>query len=37
LHLGEVDVEMADRVAFELLLARLVTLDLGQSGDSVTL
>lgn len=32
LHLGEVDVEEADRVGFELLLRRLVTFHIGQLG-----
>ena len=36
-HLGDIDVEVADRIALELLLARLVPLDLGQAGDIVAL
>ena len=35
--LGQVDVEEADRIRVELLPARLVTLDLGQAADAVTL
>ena len=37
LHLGDVDVEVADRVALELSLGRLLTLDLGQAADPVAL
>ena len=37
LHLGNVDVEVADRVALELLLGRLVAFDIGQAGDAVAL
>ena len=37
LHLGDVDMEVADRVALELLLGRLVALDLGQAADAVAL
>ena len=36
-HLGDVDVEVADRVALELLLRRLVALDLRQPADAVAL
>ena len=36
-HLGDVDVEVADRVAFELLLRRLVTFDIRQAADAVAL
>ncbi len=36
-HLGDVDVEVADRVALELAPGRLVTLDLGQPADAVAL
>ena len=32
MHLGDVDVEVADRVGLELLLGRLVTGHLGQAG-----
>jgi hypothetical protein len=35
--LGNVDVEVADRIGLELALARLVALDLRQTGDAVTL
>jgi hypothetical protein len=37
LHLGDVDVEVADRVAREALLGWLVALDLGQAADPVPL
>jgi hypothetical protein len=37
LHLGQVDVEVADRVGSEALLAGLVALDLGQPADAVPL
>ena len=37
LHLGDVDVEVADRVALELLLGRLVAFDLRQAADAVAL
>ena len=37
LHLGDVEMEVADRIALELLLARLVAVNLGQAGDAVTL
>jgi hypothetical protein len=35
--LGIVDGEVADRIGLELALARLVALDLRQTGDAVTL
>jgi hypothetical protein len=34
-HLGQVDVEEADRIRIEPLLARLVALDLGQAADAM--
>ena len=34
--LGDVDVEVADRVGFELLPVRLVAIDIGQPGDAVS-
>ncbi len=37
LHLGDVDVEVADRVALELLLGGLVAIDLRQAADAVAL
>ena len=37
LDLGNVDVEVADRIALELLLSGLVAFDLGQAGDPVAL
>ena len=36
-HLGDVDVEVADRVALERLLGRLVAVDLRQPADAVAL
>ena len=36
-HLGDVDVEVADRVGFELLPRRLVALDIRQAADAVAL
>jgi hypothetical protein len=36
-HLCDVDVEVADRVALELLLRRLVALDIRQPADAMTL
>ena len=36
-HFGNVDMEIADRVALERLLFRLVSGDIGQSGDAVAL
>ena len=36
-HLGDVDVEVADRVGLELLLGRLVAFDLRQPADVVAL
>lgn len=36
-HLADFDVEMADRVALELLPCRLVALDVGQPADAMTL
>ena len=36
-HLGDVDVEVADRIALELLLGRLVAVDLRQAADAVAL
>jgi hypothetical protein len=37
LHLGDVLVEEADRVAFEALAPQLVALDVRQTGDAVSL
>jgi hypothetical protein len=37
LHLGDIDVEEADRVAFELLPGGLVGVDIGKPADTVTL
>ena len=37
LHFGDVDVEVADRVALELLLGRLVAFDIRQAADAVAL
>ena len=37
LHLGDVDVEEADRVGLELLLVRLVAFDVGQPRYAVAL
>jgi hypothetical protein len=37
LHLGDIDMEEADRTAFKLLLRRLVALSIRQSGDAVAL
>ena len=37
LDLGDVDVEIADRIRLELFLRRFATLDLRQSADTVTL
>ena len=37
LDLGDVDVEIADRVSLELFLRRFATFDLRQSADTVTL
>lgn len=36
-HIGNVDVEVADRVALELLLRRPVAVDIRQAADAVTL
>jgi hypothetical protein len=36
-HLGNVNVKVADRVALELLLRRLVAVDIRQAAKSVTL
>jgi len=36
-HLGNVDVEVADRIVFELLLVRLVAFNIRQLADTVTL
>lgn len=36
-HLGNVDVELADRIALELLLRRLVSVDFGEPADAVAL
>lgn len=36
-HLGDVDVEIADRIALELLPYGLVTLDIRQPADAVAL
>ena len=36
-HLGDVDVEVADRIGLELLLRRLVAFDIGQAADAVAL
>lgn len=36
-HLGNVNVEIADRVALELVLRRLVAIDIRQAADAVTL
>ena len=36
-HFGNVDVEEADRVGFELLLRRLAPLDIWQLADAVAL
>ncbi len=36
-HLGQIDVEVADRVLLELLSGRLVAIDLGQPADTVAL
>ena len=35
--LGDVDVEVADRIGLELLLRRLVAFDIGQAADAVAL
>ena len=37
LHLGDIDVEEADRVALEALALGLVALDVRQTGDAVPL
>ena len=37
LDLGDVDVEIADRISLELFLRRFATLDFRQSADTVTL
>ena len=37
LHLGDIDVEEADRIALEALSLRLVALDVWQAGDAVPL
>lgn len=36
-HFGDVDVEVADRIALEGLLARLVARHVGQAADAVSL
>jgi hypothetical protein len=36
-HLGDVDVEIADRVGLELLLRRPISLDIGQAADAMAL
>ena len=36
-HLGEVDMEVADRIGLELALGRLVAFDVGKPRDAVTL
>ncbi len=36
-HLGDVDMEVADRIGFELALGRLVAFDVGKPRDAVTL
>ena len=36
-HFGDIDMEVADRVGFELLLWRSVSLDIGQATDAMTL
>ena len=36
-NLGDVDVEVTYRISLELLLSRLVALDLGQATDAVAL
>ena len=36
-HLGDVDMDITDRIAFERLLGRLVTIDIGQPGDAMPL
>jgi hypothetical protein len=36
-HLGQVDMEEANRIAFKLLLARLIALDLGQTAYTMSL
>ena len=36
-YLGDVDVEVADRVGLELALVRAVALDLRQAGDAMAL
>ncbi len=36
-HIGDVDLEIADRIRFELLLGRLVALDIRQTGDTMAL
>jgi hypothetical protein len=36
-HLGDIDVEVTDRVTLELLLRRLVALNIGQATNAVAL
>jgi hypothetical protein len=36
-HFRDIDMEVPDRIALELPLCRLVTLDIGQSADAVAL
>lgn len=37
LHLGDIDMKEADRVALEALSLRLIALDVRQTGDAMTL
>lgn len=37
LNLGNIDVKVADRVGFEFLLRRLVTVDIDQATDAMSL
>jgi hypothetical protein len=36
-HVGDIDMEIADRIGLELLLGRLVTFDIAKPADAITL